>query len=185
MSSYINLPTDLPVPADDGACTHLTGLTLPPFKLTTTAETVIDLSTLTGTTVLYVYPMTGQPDVPLPPGWDDIPGARGCTPQSCSFRDHRKELTALHARVFGISAQSTDYQREAKQRLQLPFDLLSDPNLSLKSLLNLPTFKVQDMELYKRVTLICENNAITKVFYPIFPADQNARDVLTWLKQNK
>ena len=184
MSSYTDLPTDLPVPIDDGACRHLEGLTLPPLKLNTTDNSKIDLAALIGTTVFYFYPMTGQPDVPLPPGWDAIPGARGCTPQSCSFRDHQQQLAQLQAQVFGVSSQSSAYQAEAKQRLHLPFELLSDVVLALKSQLNLPTFEVQGMELYKRVTLICQNAIIKKVFYPVFPPDQNAGDVLAWLQQN-
>ena len=185
MSSYTSLPADLPVPVDDGACGHLTGLPLPQLTLKTSADSPVDLATLSGATVLYFYPMTGQPNVPLPLGWDEIPGARGCTPQSCSFRDHRNHLSDLETQVYGISVQSSEYQSEVKQRLNLPFELLSDQGLKFKSQLGMPTFKVRGMELYKRVTLICKNTIITKVFYPVFPPDQNARAVVNWLKHNK
>ena len=184
MSQLISLPDDLPVPEDDGACNHLIGSELPDIKLSSTSAKVVTLSKLTGKTVLYFYPMTGQPDVALPDGWDEIPGARGCTPQSCSFRDHQKELAQLNAQVFGISTQSSDYQTEAKQRLHLPFDLLSDEGLNLKAALAIPTFETAGMELYKRVTLITEAGKIKKVFYPVFPPDQNAGDVIQWLKEN-
>ena len=183
MSSYNHLPADLPVPVDDGACDHLTGSVLPPLGLNTTSGQALEMSALSGKTVFYVYPMTGQPGVPLPQGWDEIPGARGCTPQSCAFRDHQMDLSRLQTQVFGISTQSSLYQDEVRQRLHLPYELLSDQALELKSLIGLPTFIVQGMELYKRVTLICENNTIVKVFYPVFPPDRNARDVIDWLEQ--
>ena len=128
--------------------------------------------------------MTGRPGVPLPDGWDAIPGARGCTPQSCSFRDHYLELNARGGDVFGLSTQDTEYQREVRDRLHLPFQLLSDSSLQLKSALHLPTFHVQGMELYKRLTLIIEAGKIEKVFYPVFPPDKNAEEVLAWLKQH-
>lgn len=184
MSSYADLPNDLPIPQDDGACAHLFGSSLPNLALNSTSNQAINLSTLSGKTVLYFYPMTGIPDVALPDDWDEIPGARGCTPQSCSFRDHKKELSDLGANVLGVSAQSTDYQLEAKQRLHLPFELLSDENLSLKSALGLPTFETAGMELYKRVTLVIADGVINKVFYPVFPPDQNAQDVVNWLREN-
>lgn len=178
------LPKDLPRPVDDGAASHLPGMTLPKVALAATNGATVDLSAIPGRFVLYVYPMTGRPGVPLPDGWDGIPGARGCTPQSCSFRDHYAELKSLNASVFGLSAQTTDYQREARDRLHLPFELLSDSGHRLKQLLRLPTFNVADMELYKRLALIVENGQIKKVFYPVFPPDQNAADVLAWLRQN-
>jgi peroxiredoxin len=131
-----------------------------------------------------VYPMTGRPDVPLPDGWDGIPGARGCTPQSCTFRDHYSELRSLNTSVLGLSVQTTDYQKEARDRLHLPFELLSDSEHRLKQLLRLPTFKVAGMELYRRLALIVQDGQIQKVFYPVFPPDQNAPDVLAWLRQN-
>jgi len=139
---------------------------------------------MSGRWVIYVYPMTGRPDVPLPDGWDGIPGARGCTPQSCGFRDHYAELKALNTGVFGLSAQTTEYQREARDRLHLPFQLVSDSTLRLKSAMRLPTFTVAGMELYKRLTLIAHEGRIAKIFYPVFPPDQNADEVLAWLRKN-
>jgi peroxiredoxin len=142
----------------------------------------VDLAAIPGRFVLYVYPMTGRPGVPLPEGWDAIPGARGCTPQSCGFRDHYAELQSLHTGVFGLSVQTTEYQREARERLHLPFQLLSDSALRLKRLLRLPTFTAGGMELYKRLTLIVENGRIVKVFYPVFPPDRNAEEIIAWLR---
>ena len=128
--------------------------------------------------------MTGRPDVPLPDGWEAIPGARGCTPQSCSFRDHYADLRTFNASLFGLSAQTTEYQLEAKERLHLPYELLSDQTLQLKEVLSLPTFEVEAMEVYKRLTVIAQDNEIIKVFYPVFPPDQNAADVLAWFETN-
>ena len=179
------LPQDLPVPEDDGACDHLPGMRLPPVSLMSTAGDSVDLSTLTWTTVVYCYPLTGRPDLDLPEGWDAIPGARGCTPQSCAFRDHHAELGELGARVFGLSAQDSAYQREASERLHLPFPLLSDERLEFARALNLPTFEADGMTLIKRLTLIVEEGVISKVFYPVFPPGKNAEDVLDWLSERK
>ena len=178
------LPKDLPRPVDDGAASHLQGMKLPKIALMATNGATVDLGGIPGRFVLYVYPMTGRPGVPLPDGWDGIPGARGCTPQSCSFRDHYSELKSLNASVFGLSTQTTDYQKEARDRLHLPFELLSDSGYRLKQLVRLPTFSVADMELYKRLALIVEHGQIRKVFYPVFPPDKNAADVVAWLRQN-
>jgi peroxiredoxin len=176
------LPKGLPVPQDDGACKHLAGMTLPPIGLPSTRGRVVDLARLAGTTVIYIYPRTGRPDQEVPTGWNEIPGARGCTPQSCAFRDHYAELQrAGAAHVFGLSTQDTAYQREAAGRLHLPFELLSDAGLRLADALNLPTFEVDGMKLIKRITLIARDGAIVKVFYPVFPPDRNAGDVLAWL----
>lgn len=176
------LPKDLPVPQDDGACRHLAGRRLPQIALLSTAGRRVDLSWLAGRTVVYVFPRTGRPDQELPTGWNAIPGARGCTPQSCAFRDHFEELKrAGAAQVFGLSTQDTAYQREAVKRLHLPFELLSDAQLELTSALKLPTFEVDGMKLIKRLTLILRDGAIEKVFYPVFPPDRNASDVLAWL----
>jgi peroxiredoxin len=183
-TNFFPLPKDLPRPVDDGAASHLQGMRLPKLDLPATDGADVDLRTIPGRVVIYVYPMTGRPGVPLPDGWDGIPGARGCTPQSCSFRDHYSELKSLNTRVFGLSAQTTEYQEEVRDRLHLPFQLLSDSTLRLKQLLRLPTFTVAGMELFKRVTLVVENGRIEKVFYPVFPPDQNADDVLAWLRQN-
>jgi peroxiredoxin len=178
------VPKDLPVPVDDGGCDHLTGARVPSVSLRSTAGRLIDLSKLRGRTVLYCYPRTGRPDVDPPPGWNEIPGARGCTPQSCAFRDHFEELKTVGAGVFGLSTQTTVYQREAVERLHLPFDLLSDAELSFAKALRLPTFEVQRMTLIKRLTLVIRDGQIEKVFYPVFPPDQNAQEVVSWLSQN-
>jgi peroxiredoxin len=177
-----DLPEDLPVPEDDGAADHLPGMTLPPIPLMSTSGETVDLSSLSGRTVVYCYPMMGRPDMSLPSGWDEIPGARGCTPQSCSFRDHHAELRALGARVFGMSTQNTDYQREAAERLHLPFALLSDEDLVFAGALDLPTFEVEGMVLLKRLTLIIDDGRIEKVFYPVFPPDRSAEEVVEWLQ---
>ena len=179
------LPPDLPRPVDDGAARHLVGLPMPKLSLRSTKGRMVDLSALAGArTVIYAYPMTGVPGKALPDGWDMIPGARGCTPQSCGFRDHHKELAELGADVFGLSTQTTDYQREMSERLHLPFEVLSDPELELTEALRLPTFEVDGMMLIKRMVLVIDGGTITKVFYPVFPPDRNAGDVLAWLKEN-
>jgi peroxiredoxin len=182
-ADFFELPKDLPRPVDDGAASHLQGMKLPSVALAATDGASVDVGAIPGRVVLYVYPMTGRPGVPLPDGWDSIPGARGCTPQSCAFRDHYAELKSLNITVFGLSTQSTDYQKEARARLHLPFELLSDSAHRLKEALRLPTFKTAGMELYKRLTLIAENGRIQKVFYPVFPPDRNAAEVLAWLRQ--
>lgn len=176
------LPADLPVPTDDGAAAHLEGRHLPALALPATDGRTVHLSTLPGLQVIYIYPMTGRPGVPLPEGWDAIPGARGCTPQSCAFRDHHAELAALGAGVFGLSTQDSDYQREAATRLHLPFPLLSDSDLALRDALSLPVFEVDGRLLYRRLTLIADAARIVKVFYPVFPPDRNAADVVAWLR---
>ena len=177
------LPAGLPVPIDDGAARHLAGVRLPDVTLPATTGPAVTLSKLKGVTVVYVYPRTGVPGVDAPPGWDEIPGARGCTPQSCGFRDHFAELKALGvARVFGLSSQDTAYQREAAGRLHLPFPLLSDVELKLQSAIGLPTFFTSGMTLYKRMTLVLEDAAIVRVFYPVFPPDKNAEEVTAWLR---
>ena len=176
------IPEGIPAPTDDGAADHLTGASLPSLPLASTAGDAVDLSTLSGLTVVYCYPMTGRPDAELPEGWDEIPGARGCTPQSCAFRDHHSELRALGARVFGMSTQSTDYQREAALRLRLPYELLSDEGLVFARALGLPTFEVEGATLLKRLTFVSENAKIAKVFYPVFPPGENAARVIEWLE---
>ena len=176
-----DLPDDLPIPEDDGACDHLSGMEVPSIILRATNDEEINIGSLNGYSVIYIYPMTGKPDVALPEGWNEIPGARDCTPQSFSFRDIHDDLKK-NARLFGLSSQETDYQQEAKERLHLPFELLSDTNFQLKQQLALPTFTVEGVERYKRVTLIIENNIIKNVFYPVFPPDSNAGEVLDWFK---
>lgn len=177
------LPPDLPVPEDDGGALHLTGMSLPGIVLPATSGPAVDLSRLKGFTVLYIYPRTGVPGVDAPPGWDDIPGARGCTPQSCSFRDHFAEIKALGvAQLYGLSTQDTGYQREAAERLHLPFPLLSDADVKLKYAIGLPTFTTSGMTLYKRMAMVLDDAEIVKVFYPVFPPDKNAVEVVAWLR---
>ncbi len=181
--SLEQLPDDLPVPQDDGTCDHLPGLKLPDLSLLATDGRTVDLATLTGRTVLYLYPMTGTPGKALPEGWDETPGARGCTPQSCAFRDHKAQLSALGVQVYGVSAQTTSEQQEAAERLQLPYPLLSDADFLLAEALALPTFMLGGKRFIKRVTLIARESAIEHVFYPVFPPDQNAADVVAYLQE--
>ena len=177
------LPPGIPAPPDDGAARHLTGMTLPDLALPATSGAPVNLAKLKGRNVVYVYPRTGVPGVDAPPGWDEIPGARGCTPQSCGFRDHYKELKALGvAQLFGLSTQDTAYQQEAASRLHLPFAILSDERLTLTKALNLPTFTTSGMTLLKRMALVIDDGVIAKVFYPVFPPDKNAAEVVAWLK---
>jgi peroxiredoxin (alkyl hydroperoxide reductase subunit C) len=176
----------IPAPEDDGAATHLIGMTIPPISLRATNDTAVTLSELTGRTVVFGYPRTGEPGkIGLVDDWDMIPGARGCTPQACSFRDLFSELKAAGAKhVFGLSTQSNDYQTEMAGRLHLPFPVLSDEQLELSNALSLPTMDVADLTLIKRMALIIDDGKITHVFYPVFPPDRNAGDVLEWLKAN-
>lgn len=179
------LPSDLPRPVDDGAARHLVGIAMPAVSLPATDGKIVDLSKLTAPrTVLYFYPMTGVPGKPLPEGWDSIPGARGCTPQTSAFRDHAQELTDLRAEVFGCSTQNTVYQSEMANRLGLPFAILSDAEYKLCNALKLPTFEVEGVRLLKRVTLIIRNGKIEHVFYPVFPSNENAAEVIRWLRNN-
>jgi peroxiredoxin len=179
------LPPDIPVPQDDGAARHLAGTKLPDQPLPATRGGALNLAIIAGRTVLYIYPRTGVPGVELPPGWDDIPGARGCTPQSCGFRDHFAELKGLGvAHVFGLSTQDTNYQREAAERLHLPFPILSDAELKFTRALKLPTFSVAGMTLLKRMALVIDDGVIVKVFYPVFPPDKSAAEVVGWLRSS-
>jgi peroxiredoxin len=182
LTDYTNLPDDLPEPADDGAADHLPGKPIPPVTLRATTGRDVTLDELgPGRSVLYVYPMTGRPGVDLPDGWDAIPGARGCTPESRGFRDHHAELRSAGATaVYGLSSQSTEYQAELADRLALPFAVLSDPDLELAEALDLPTFTVGDDRLYKRLTLVITDGTIEHVFYPVFPPDRHAAEVLDW-----
>jgi peroxiredoxin len=180
------LPPDLPVPEDDGAADHLAGMRVPRLELPTTDQRALDLAEAAQRLlVLYVYPRTGTPGEPLPTGWDDIPGARGCTPQACAFRDLYAEITAAGAHVLGLSAQTVAEQHEFAERVGLPYALASDPLLTVADALGLPTFEVDGMKLYKRITLIADGGEIVKAFYPVFPPDRNAGDVLEWLRANR
>lgn len=186
------LPDDLPAPADDGAAAHLAGLPMPQLALPSTSGGRMRVDVVpAGFTrlVIYAYPMTGLPGIPVPPGWDEIPGARGCTPESCGFRDHAAELAAVGAAVAGLSTQSAAYQKEAAGRLHLQFPLLSDSELTLTRALRLPSFSLDlpaayegggRRELLKRITLVVRDGRIEKVFYPVFPPDGHAAEVLAW-----
>lgn len=188
MSDYLSIPDDLPAPVDDGAADHLAGAAMPDLNLSTSDGGRVALADLgSGRTVIYLYPMTGQPDVALPEGWDLIPGARGCTPESCGFRDHFRDLHAAGAeRVYGMSSQDTAYQAEAVERLGLPFPMISDPKLALADELDLPTFSAPGHErLYARLTLMVRGGRIEHAFYPIFPPDEHAGEVLAWLRSHR
>ena len=180
------LPSSIPVPEDDGAALHLTGMKLPDLALPATDGASVNLAKLKGRTIVYIYPRTGVPGVDPPEGWDQIPGARGCTPQSCSFRDHFGELKRLGvAQLYGLSTQDTEYQREAATRLHLPFAILSDAQLTLTKALKLPTFTATGMTLLKRMALVIDDGKITKVFYPVFPPDKNAAEVIAWIQVSR
>jgi peroxiredoxin len=177
----------IPTPQDDGAARHLAGMTVPDVILPATDGTQVSLAGIPGQVVVFAYPRTGVPGQPSPVAdWDMIPGARGCTPQTCAFRDlHKVMITAGAARVFGLSTQDTAYQREAAERLHLPFSLLSDETLALAHALRLPTMQVGGLTLIKRLAMVIDDGRIAKVFYPVFPPDRNAADVLAWLEQNQ
>jgi peroxiredoxin len=176
----------IPAPVDDGATRHLIGTRIASVALPATDGGLVDLAALAGRTIVYAYPRTGQPGTDNPPGWDLIPGARGCTPQSCSFRDHFAELKALGvAQLFGLSTQDPAYQREAAERLHLPFAILSDEHLALTRAMKLPTFATSGMTLLKRFTLVIDDAIVTHVFYPVFPPDRSAADVIAWFSQGR
>jgi len=181
---YRSLPRDLPAPEDDGAADHLTGLAVPSVRLASTLGGEVDLAAAAagpGRLVVYVYPRTGKPGEPLIEGWDEIPGARGCTPQNAAFRDHVTDFAALGATLLGVSAQSPEDQAEFAAREGIPYPLLSDEGLELARALKLPTFEAGGLTLYRRITLVACAGTIEHVFYPVFPPDQNAADVLGWL----
>lgn len=176
----------IPAPRDDGATAHLRGVRLPSVLLQATDDTTVDLSQLHGRTVLYAYPRTGQPGVPNPEGWDLIPGARGCTPQACTFRDHYARLKAAGVdQLYGVSTQDSAYQQAAAQRLHLPFPLLSDAALKFADALGLPTFEVLGVTLLKRFTLIIDDDMMEHVFYPVFPPDRHAAEVAAWCEAHR
>jgi len=184
MRDLYTLPDNLPVPVDDGACAHLEGMRIPPFKLESTSGQHVDLRSIAGTTIVYIYPLIGRPDSPPMIGWNEIPGARGCTPQSCAFRDQYSQFHELGVTLYGASAQPMQDQREAAQRLHLPFELLNDSAFAMTNALNLPTFEYNTMRLIRRLTLVVTNGGIRKVFYPVFPPNENAAGVLAWLRAN-
>lgn len=186
MKGTIDAPdwSTIPAPIDDGAARHLLGMRMASVPLMSTDKETVDLVALPGRGVVYAYPRTGRPGVENPSGWDMIPGARGCTPQTCSFRDHFAELKSLGVNyLFGLSTQDHEYQREAAERLHLPFPLLSDEHLRLTRAMNLPSFETSGMTLLKRFTLIIDQGQIRHVFYPVFPPDRNAHDVILWLSK--
>ncbi len=184
MTNVYEIPKRLPIPQDDGSTDHLKGLRLPNVSLKATHGTTVNFGTTFSRVVIYCYPMTGQPNVALPDGWDQIPGARGCTPQSCSFRDHYQELQALGAEVVGLSVQTTEYQKEMVDRLHLPFPVVSDSDYQFQKALNMPTFVAAGMTLLKRVTLIANHGVIEAVHYPIFPSDSDPGWVIDYLKRH-
>ncbi len=184
--AFYTLPPDLPVPADDGAAQHLTGMRVPAITLMSTAgrrDKMTDLARQR--TVIYCYPRTGAPGRPVPKGWDAIPGARGCTPESCSFRDHYQQLRNLKTQVYGLSTQTTEYQQEMVSRLHLPFEVLSDADFAFTNTLRLPTFEFEGVRLLKRLTLVLSDGKIEKVFYPVFPPDKHPEEVIAWLGRHE
>ncbi|MCJ2014079.1 peroxiredoxin [Methylobacterium sp. J-076] len=183
-TNLLSLPEDLPVPEDDGAADHLRGARLPDVALRATDGRTVSLARLTGRTVVYAYPRTGEPGkAALTADWDAIPGARGCTPQSCDFRDHFSALKALGVdHVFGLSTQTGEYQKEAAERLHLPFPLLSDAHRALAMAARLPTFEAGGLTLLRRLTLVIEDGVVTHLFYPVFPPGESARQVVAWLE---
>jgi len=183
MKDLNTLPDDLPVPEDDGACDHLSGSRLPSVFLASTSDTNVDIGSIEGVLVIFFYPMNGRPGSAPMIGWNDIPGARGCTPQSCSFRDNYSKLQRQGVKVFGISSQPLADQKEAHQRLNLPFELLNDSALVLTRAMQLPTFEYNSSTYIKRITVIAENGVIKKTFYPVFPPDENVNDVIKWIEQ--
>ncbi len=185
MTNVYEIPPGLPIPQDDGSTDHLKGLRLPNVSLKATNGTTINFGDIFSRLIIYCYPMTGQPNVALPDGWDQIPGARGCTPQSCSFRDHYQELQALGAEVVGLSVQTTEYQKEMVDRLHLPFPVVSDSDYQFQKALNMPTFIAAGMTLLKRVTLIANHGVIEAVHYPIFPSDSDPGWVIDYLKRSQ
>jgi peroxiredoxin len=182
-----SLPKDLPVPVDDGAARHLPHAMVPPIALPSTRgrDVILSEESQLGRVVVYAYPRTGEPEKDPPPGWDAVPGARGCTPQSCGFRDLHAELRESGVAVYGLSTQTTAYQQEMANRLHLPFEVLSDASLRLARALKLPTFEIAGMTLLKRLTLVLSRGEVEHVFYPVFPPDQSARTVLAWLRERR
>ena len=176
--SYLDMPDNLPIPQDDGAADHLVGTKIASVMLKATDGSQVDLSKLSGTSVVFIYPMTGVPGVALPDGWDDIPGARGCTPQACSYRDNYNELKKHVDNLFGLSVQSSEYQKELKERVELPYEILSDSDFKFANSLKLPTFEANSMKLLKRLTMIIKDGVIMNKHYPVFPSNKDVNWVL-------
>lgn len=186
MNDPFELPKNLPVPEDDGACNHLPGKDLPAIALAATSGRRVRVDEAAQSrAVFFFYPRTGRPGAAIPPTWDAIPGARGCTPHSCGFRDLHAEFKALGSAVYGVSSQDTDYQRELVERTKLTYEVLSDREFRLTDALRLPTFEFEGVRLIKRLAFVAEKGRIVKVFYPVFPPDRNAEVVLAWLRQSK
>jgi peroxiredoxin len=183
MSHEFPLPDDLPEPEDDGEADHLQGMEMPDMSLPATDGTMVGLQELPSRAIIYIYPMTGRPDEDvIPEGWEEVPGARGCTPESCGFRNHYDELRDNGVRaVFGLSTQTREYQREARDRLELPFEMLSDSGWELTNELDLPTFSIEGDDYLQRLTLVVTGARIEHVFYPVFPPDEHANEVLEWV----
>ena len=185
-NNFYSLPDSLPVPKDDGSCAHLTDVSLPDLKLRTTSDRFANFAEITKKpAVLFFYPRTGRPDEPAPIGWDEIPGARGCTPQSCGYRNHYNDFQTLGIQIFGVSVQNTEFQKEFIRRTNMPFEFLSDADFKLTESLRLPTFVFNGMRLLKRMSWFCNQGKIEKFFYPVFPPDKNAETVLKWIKEFK
>lgn len=183
---FMGLPDGLPKPEDDGACDHLVGMAFPSIALPATTGGNVDLSRVPGRAVVFVYPRTGRPgEAPLVEDWDNIPGARGCTPQTCGFRDLHAEFAALHCRIYGLSTQTTEYQKEMTRRLGVLFSVLSDSELRLAYALGLPMFEVANQVLLKRLVMVLDHGKIVKVFYPVFPPDKSAENVLHWMRRDR
>ncbi len=185
MKNLYYLPDNLPIPVDDDSCNHLKNMQFPSLKMETCLGNIIDISTKKGVTVIFFYPMTGGPQTPPMSGWNELPGARGCTPQTCSYRDNHSTLVDLNITTYGASSQPLEEQKEAYIRLNLPYELLNDSSFALTTKLNLPTFEHQGLELIKRLTIIIIDGQIKKVFYPVFPPNKNVKDVITWVNNNK
>ncbi|OCK77326.1 hypothetical protein K432DRAFT_358807 [Lepidopterella palustris CBS 459.81] len=184
--AHTTFPSDLPIPQDDGACSHLSNSKVPSLALPSTSGNTIDLSSLPGLTILFCYPRTGAPNENIPDSWNAIPGARGCTPQACAFRDETERLRKLGvSHLYGLSTQDTGYQLEAKGRLHLLYDILSDERLEFVNALRLPTFEWQNRQLVKRLAIAIDSGTIVKVWYPVFPPDKNAEDVVKWLENER
>ncbi|VAW52529.1 Alkyl hydroperoxide reductase subunit C-like protein [hydrothermal vent metagenome] len=184
MKDLYQLPEGLPVPVDDGACNHLEGAPFPSMLITVTPHATYDFSKEKGINIIFFYPMIGHPDSLPMTGWNEIPGARGCTPQALSYKNYFRQITKLGVRLFGASSQALKEQNDAIDRLKLPFELINDSSFLLSNALKLPTFQFNEIKMIKRLTLVVVDGVIKKVFYPVFPPNKNVDDVIVWLKEN-